>query len=456
MRYQHLYSYLLLIITSLMMLSCTEDGIDGLNGLSSLVNILDEPPGENCSDGGVRIETGIDQNANGTLDKNEIQQVSFACDGVSSPGEGQSILVITGSVTSEEAQARVDAVVGANTQLIIIKNTSQLTNLELPQVNRLTEIQIEGNRALEEVNFPHLLQVDDKIKIANNASGSLKVSMNSLSRVTGNMEFSNNGSLDLELNKLEEAFWIQVLDQNNFDLDLPQLRQALVLEVSGSIGTFNFNLPELTELGDLYINNNLVFDFLFSAPRLTELTLMEINRNETIGPGLTFTESFDLSGIKEINILSYQGNALFADFELPNIERIVSANIFSNSSLSSITLKNLSSTSNLLIMSNAALASVNLAGLQDFGGNFGIASNPLLTGINIDAFAATTDQRIAFNNNAFSSEMVNYILSRFASIDPPISGVSLNLRQASPAPPLGQGVVDKATLEKNGNIVTTD
>ncbi len=55
------------------------NGADGSNGLNSLVAINEEPAGANCSDGGIKIETGLDANGNNTLDASEVARLSYAC-----------------------------------------------------------------------------------------------------------------------------------------------------------------------------------------------------------------------------------------------------------------------------------------------------------------------------------------------------------------------------------------
>ncbi|MEQ9467855.1 MAG: hypothetical protein RLN88_10625 [Ekhidna sp.] len=77
----------LLVLFLLFLFSCAEDpteptnGVDGVNGFNALVKIDDEPAGENCSNGGVRISVGQDANDNGTLDDSEVESVSFVCNG---------------------------------------------------------------------------------------------------------------------------------------------------------------------------------------------------------------------------------------------------------------------------------------------------------------------------------------------------------------------------------------
>ncbi len=57
-----------------------EQGEQG-EGLNSLINIVNEGLGENCSNGGIKIETGIDVNSNGFLDADEVQGTAYVCNG---------------------------------------------------------------------------------------------------------------------------------------------------------------------------------------------------------------------------------------------------------------------------------------------------------------------------------------------------------------------------------------
>ena len=57
------------------------NGEDGQNAVSSLVHVSEEPVGDNCSMGGTRIQQGADTNLNGTLDQDEVTEVSYVCHG---------------------------------------------------------------------------------------------------------------------------------------------------------------------------------------------------------------------------------------------------------------------------------------------------------------------------------------------------------------------------------------
>ena len=63
-------------ILLLLLVGCTGDagepGEDGSNGATALTETTPEPPGENCANGGIKIEVGIDANGNGALDADEV------------------------------------------------------------------------------------------------------------------------------------------------------------------------------------------------------------------------------------------------------------------------------------------------------------------------------------------------------------------------------------------------
>jgi hypothetical protein len=68
------------------------NGEDGQDGATALVDIVPEPAGANCDQGGSRINVGLDLNANGVLDDGETTSHDYICNGdtgpVGPPGSG--------------------------------------------------------------------------------------------------------------------------------------------------------------------------------------------------------------------------------------------------------------------------------------------------------------------------------------------------------------------------------
>ena len=489
-----------------------------MDGRSSLVNVVEEVAGNNCANGGLKIETGIDQNANGTLDANEVQNVSYVCDGESLSDEGQTFLIISGDITNEEAQAKVDSEVGANTQLIIIKNTNVLTTLEIPQVESLAEIQVSSNKALGTLDFPNLVKVDAQVNISDNTSDSLKVRMNALKDIAVGLELRKNTTSVIELGGLLKLGELNVFNEIDFSLDLPQVLTIGNIRFENNSGSFSLLAPKLDVIGSANIASNNIqqIDMLFGAGGNVEIESLQIQNNPILNsisfdglgnaddiliawnesldtlnlPNLLtagdvevsnnfFLSSITMDKLSTATSISINGSHLLEAVNFPQLEsmeglfsvylnsglldismdKLSSAsfiNITSNTSLEQIAMPALVSVNNLGISSNELLSSLDLSKLEDFGGDFGVFMNPLLSSINIDAFATSTDDVFSLNGNAFSSETVNYILSKFVSINPPLLGITINLTQTPAAPPTGQGIIDKTTLENNGNTVNTD
>ncbi len=84
------------------------NGVDGIDGLQTLVVVTAEAGGVNCADGGQRIDQGLDVSADGVLDAGEIDNTSFVCNGAGGiDGLGSLVAV------SAEA-AGVDCIAGGS------------------------------------------------------------------------------------------------------------------------------------------------------------------------------------------------------------------------------------------------------------------------------------------------------------------------------------------------------
>ncbi|WNG13563.1 hypothetical protein [Cystobacter fuscus] len=66
--------------------------VGGANGKNASVRLVPEPPGARCPQGGTAIQTGLDDNGDGALGDNEVEQTSFVCSGSSSPSGGMSLV----------------------------------------------------------------------------------------------------------------------------------------------------------------------------------------------------------------------------------------------------------------------------------------------------------------------------------------------------------------------------
>ena len=59
----------------------SSSGSDGTNGKNSLISTTTESAGSNCSTGGLKIQSGLDSDADGVLDSNEVTSTTYVCNG---------------------------------------------------------------------------------------------------------------------------------------------------------------------------------------------------------------------------------------------------------------------------------------------------------------------------------------------------------------------------------------
>ena len=69
------------------------DGQDGADGLNSLISLVNETAGDNCEHGGLRVNSGLDDNRDGVLQSEEIDTFSLICQPINSGSESEQTTV---------------------------------------------------------------------------------------------------------------------------------------------------------------------------------------------------------------------------------------------------------------------------------------------------------------------------------------------------------------------------
>ena len=97
------------------------DGNDGPEGRMVLVETTAEAAGSNCENGGLAIEAGVDNNRNGQLEPEEVQNTTYVCNGTNgndgTDGANSLILqtpVAAGSLECPEGGSRIDVGIDNN------------------------------------------------------------------------------------------------------------------------------------------------------------------------------------------------------------------------------------------------------------------------------------------------------------------------------------------------------
>jgi len=84
---------LFLLAAFLLLNGCVKEVSDGKN---SLIDLIEEPVGENCPAGGFKVITGLDLNENNVLDEDEIQITEYICNGISNGYDKKVIIPFLG------------------------------------------------------------------------------------------------------------------------------------------------------------------------------------------------------------------------------------------------------------------------------------------------------------------------------------------------------------------------
>ena len=253
-----------------------------------------------------------------------------------------------------------------------------------------------------------------------------------------------------------------------------------VAKITTELGynTENIYIQNTSQLTTITINstNNFVNIFITNNTSLLNVTLNGISiivdeLNVSNNPVLTSITMTQFNYSKDSQILN---NPLLTSISLPQFTT-GNLEVFDNNSLTSISLPLLTK-GNFYAGYNSALTAISLPQLITGGINLsynnaltsislplfttfeflGISGNSVLTSISLPQLTTSlTTTSINLNNNALNSNTINSLLNKFLTVLP-ASGKNIFLNQNPPAPPTGQGIIDKQTLINTGNTVNTD
>ena len=227
------------------------DGQRGEQGLSALVKTTDEPAGSNCRRGGTRVDVGIDDDRDGTLDTIEIDDTSFIC-GLDVPCD-----VVHGGVAiyNDIELAMYAGCKEITGQLVIAASTGigGVTTLEpLSALRRVGgNLSINGHVALSNLEgLRSLEEVGGDLSVYNNTGLSTLAGLRSLRRVGGG------------------AFFQQLPDMISFSglAGLETVGGTLAFTSTYS-GTSLNELSSLQSTGDLIIQETNITSVSFPALR---------------------------------------------------------------------------------------------------------------------------------------------------------------------------------------------
>ena len=161
-----------------------QTGEQGVPGTNALVRSTVEPDGANCDRGGIRIDVGGDDNADGVLDGDEIDQTTYACDGPQGQA-GLRTLVETSTVGPPACE-------GVGVQLRYGLDANENDELDPNEVDS-TDVLCEGG-----VGEESLVNVDEEPPGPNCPVGGLRLSSG----------LDANGDLVLDPSEIDDVEYV--------------------------------------------------------------------------------------------------------------------------------------------------------------------------------------------------------------------------------------------------------
>ena len=203
-----------------------------------------------------------------------------------------------------------------------------------------------------------------------------------------------------------------------------------------------------TELGanteNIYIQN---------TTQLTTVNLSSITNAVTISVKDNLNlQSVNLSGLtNSFGDLSFINNSSLSSILLTSLNYCYQFSIY-NSLITNLSFPALNKCYSLSISENNLLTSVSFPILTS--SDIGIDANPSLTNLSFPNLI--TCKNFSSFGNSLTVNSVNTILNKLVTVSPSSGKLIFLTEQNPPAPPTGQGIIDKQTLINAGNTVSTD
>lgn len=205
---------------------------------------------------GIEINTGTGYVAMGTTQLLSVPYALYANSAGNSQSQRRTSISLIGDITNAQAAAKIAAEVGPETENIYIRNTTQLTSVDLSSMTSGVDIYIENNAALTNINLSGLTQVANNFKIYNNPL-LVSIIVSNLAKTGPTFIAYNNSLTSLIFNSLQSNY-----SYGNLGM------------VSGVAIVFNSNLqsisfPVLSTADSFSLNNNSLLSL--SLPALTKV-----------------------------------------------------------------------------------------------------------------------------------------------------------------------------------------
>jgi hypothetical protein len=329
------------------------NGTDGTSGATTLVSTSEEPAGANSAEGGTRVDSGIDDNADGQLSDDEIDVTTYVCDGATP----ETDVVWYGDVSIQTAE-----------------DADQLAGYDV--INGSLDIYMEGDLSLPDLRavsgYTYMYDSD-----ADNDT-LLRLSAPSLEQL-GYLNVSNS-TLDAPELSLVQAVYIEgtVADVEFLSgvsrLQRLELYSATVADTSGfsgpesiqeiALSSNNVTLASLTSFDSLY-----AYGANMSAPNVTSaryVYMSDIASNLNFLTGITDIETIELYGVTIGDDASFANLRTIDDLsvyygtmpDVPSLTAVTALTVYDTTATTLDGLSALRSFENLYVYYNSSLSDI--------------------------------------------------------------------------------------------------
>jgi len=350
---------------------------------------------------------------------------------------GKESIVLSGDITNSQAQARIAADYGPNTQRIQIAYCSNLTSVDLSMVSNATEIYIALDPVLQTVNLSGLVTVESyftllacpaltSINLAslkqlyqgtsspafNMTSCGLKnLAFPALAYIAGDFTIASNDSL------LSVSFPSLVshvgslahfnIDQNNSltTLSLPVLSKASLLDFSNDPQLTNLSAPSLTTIDGVNFNTDSSIATISFSSLVTSSNGLDFNLNSHLS-------SISLPALQTINGnpanqggLYVSSNNSLATLSAPAVKTATGIQVQDCNLLSSVSFNSLTDV-NTFALQNTSLTSVALPALTN-AQSLVISNNSLITTISLPSLATAGTVNLYSSGTGITLPLLN-------------------------------------------------
>ncbi len=368
---------------------------------------------------------------------------------------GSGYLVISGDITNEEAAALATETAGKNTHTLVIKNTTNLTSLELPEISTLVRLEVVDNQNLQRLSLPNLNATYQDTQIFRNEA-LVTIEMPNLNEIFGSFSISRNGTLTaIDISQLTKASNLSIFEnpvletistpslievisrldisenENLSTLDLGVIESVGILEIDQNEKLSNIDIPGLRTFREILIFRNPTIeninlpaltndienddssfidddaDAAFLVSNNTNLVTVNLNALTTV-QGIAFRNNENLTTLNtdamiSSGFVSFRSNPKVTAISFANVTNIRGVSISENQALTSISFPNVTETDlSIFISENPVLANIDFPRMTASNG-INISENERLESINFNTLVNNEGGLFVTNNENLST-----------------------------------------------------